>query len=78
MRSDPRFVTNRGERSRERRHEAHTIRGRHKRTVVATTLTDRLTTESPNPERHNAPLSPHRPNAPNHHREPNTEPHNAR
>lgn len=47
MRSDPRFVTNRGERSRVRRSGARTIRRRLDRAVVATTLTAGDPTESP-------------------------------
>ena len=47
MRSDPRFVTNRGERSHEDDPEPRAIRGRPRRVVRATTLNARDPTESP-------------------------------
>ena len=56
-RSDPRPWTGRGERSRERRHGTHTIRGRLQRAVVATTLNAARSHREPNTELHNVPLA---------------------
>jgi hypothetical protein len=70
MRSEPKSLMDFGERSREGYPEHRAIRGRPWRVRIATTLTDRVTTGSPNSERHSVSMSRHRHNANRPHREP--------